>query len=177
MALFDFTKVKATISALAGELKSLRAERERLMRDREDLEAAPICQSDLLQLIDDWVDRRAADFPKRLETGLSYYRRHALVSLPEDKKTPAHPLATLTAVVDANATATLGTFESSLFFVLRDPIKAGLREAVATMDFSDCGRPRAERIETIKAIDARIDELDTQERELVEQAEQSGLKL
>ena len=92
------------------------------------------------------------------------------MSLPEDKKTPAHPLATLTAVSDPNAAATLGTLESSLFFVLRDQIKSGLREAVATMDFSDSGRPRAERLEMIAAIDA-------QELELVEQAEQSGLKL
>ena len=70
--------------------------------------------------------------------------------------------------------ATLGSFESCLFFVLRDPIKAGLREAVETMDFTTRARRAAERIETIKAIDARIDELDTQERELVEQAEQAG---
>jgi hypothetical protein len=175
--MFDFLKIKQTISDLGAELKKLRAEREGLMRDREDLQAAPICQSDLLELIDAWIDRRAADFPKRLEAGIDYYRRHALVSLPEDKKTPAHPLATLTAVSDPNAQATLGTLESSLFFVLRGPIKAGLREAVATMDFSDCGRPRAERLEMIAAIDKRIGEIDAQELELVEQAEKAGLRL
>ena len=67
--MFDFLKIKQTISALGSELQSLRAEREGLMRDREDLQAAPICQSDLLELIDAWIDRRAADFPKRLEAG------------------------------------------------------------------------------------------------------------
>lgn len=56
-------------------------------------------------------------------------------------------------------------------------MKAGLRPAVESMDFTAAGPPRAERIETMKAIDSRIDELDKLEGELISQAEESGLKL
>jgi len=86
-------------------------------------------------------------------------------------------VAVLTAVADPNAMATLQTLENSLFYLLGDSIKSGMRQAIGQLDFSAAGPPRAERIELIAAIDKRIDELDTQERELIEQAEQSGLKL
>jgi hypothetical protein len=173
----DFARIKQTIASLAGELKKLRSEREALMRKREDLEVTPVSKMDLLQLVDVWIDRRAADFPRRLEVGLDYYRRHPLVTLPDSAKAPAHPLKVLTAVSEPNAVITLEGLEGSLFFVLRDQIKAGVRQGIESLDFSDAGPPRAERLETIAAIDKRIDELDTQERELIEQAEQSGLRL
>jgi hypothetical protein len=175
--MFDFAKIRQTITSLAGELKKLRSEREALLQKREELEAQPTCKADLLQLLDTWIDRQGADFPARLESGLNYYRRHPLASLPENPKAAATPMGVLTAVRDPNAMATLQTLEASLFFVLRDQIRSGVRQAVESMDFSDCGPSRAERVETIKAIDARIDELDKQEAELIEQAEQSGLKL
>ena len=177
MALFDFGKVKATISALASELQSLRSEREALLQKREELEAQPTCKSDLLQLLDAWVDRQGGDFPAKLQVGLSFYMRHPLANLPESRKAPTQPMEILTAVVDPNAMATLGSFEASMFYLLRDQIMAGLRQAIEQLDFSAAGPPRAERVETIKAIDKRIDELDKQERDLIEQAEASGLKL
>ncbi len=177
MALFDFGRIKATIADLAAELKKLRAERETLLQKREELEAQPACKADVLALVDAWVDRQGSDFPAKLQNGLNYYLRHALVSLPEDRKAATHPLSVLTAVRDQNAMATLASLEFSLFFVLRDQVKAGVRQAVESMDFSAAGPPRVERIETIKAIDVRIDELDKQEAEIIEQAEQSGLKL
>lgn len=149
MALFDFGKVKATISALAGELAKLREEREQLFRRREEVEAAPACKKDLLDLLDNWVDRKAQDFPKKLEAGIDYYRRHPLLTLPESAKSPAHPLAVLTAVVDQNAMATLASFEASLFYLLGDAIKSGVRQAAESMDFSAAGPPRIERIEQI----------------------------
>jgi hypothetical protein len=175
--MFDFAKIRQAVTSVAGELAKLRGEREQLFQARETLEGQPACREDLLQLLDDWIARQGADFPARLESGLNYYRRHPLASLPENPKAAATPVGVLTAVRDPNAMATLQTLEASLFFVLRDQIRSGVRQAVETMDFTAAGPPRAERIETIKAIDARIDELDSQEKELIEQAEQSGLKL
>ena len=175
--MFDFLKIKQTIASLAAELQKLRAEREALLQKREDLEGAPACKADVLALVDAWIDRQGSDFPAKLQNGLNYYLRHALVSLPEDRKAATHPLSVLTAVRDPNAMATLAGLEFSLFFVLRDQIKAGVRQAVESLDFSAAGPPRAERLETMKAIDARIDEIDKQEQELIEQAEKAGLKL
>ncbi|MGH8588724.1 MAG: hypothetical protein ACREXX_05100 [Gammaproteobacteria bacterium] len=152
MALFDFGLIRKSIENLGGELKKLRSEREALLRKREDLEAAPICRSDLVGLLDAWVDRQGATFPKKLEAGVNYYRRHALAALPSNIKEAGRPLAVLSAVVDANATATIGSLEANLFFVLADEIKRGLRVAVESLDFTDAGPPRAERIEAIEQI-------------------------
>jgi hypothetical protein len=175
--MFDFLKIKATIASLAGELEKLRSEREALLRKREDLEGAPACKEDLLATLDIWIARKASDFPKKLETGTSYYRRHPLTHLPEDVKVAANPLAVLTAVTDPNGMATLQTLESSLCFVLRDSIRGGIHEAVEQLDFSTAGPPRAERLETIKAIDARIDAIDKLEQSLTDEAEKAGLKI
>ena len=175
--MFDFLKIKQTIASLAAELQKLRAERETLLQKREELEAQPICKRDLLELIDDFIDRRGADFPSKLETGLSFYMRHPLATLPKDKKTPGHPMAVLSAVADANGMATLQSLESSMFYVLRDHIKHGVHTAVEQLDFSGAGPPRAERLETIKAIDARVDAIDKLEQSLTEEAEKAGLKI
>lgn len=173
----DFTRVKATIADLAAELKKFRGERETLLRKREDLEGAPICQSDLLELIDAWIDRKAQDFPQRLQGGINFYVRHPLAVLPENQKAVAHPMAVLTACPSPNDLATLNTLEASLFYVLGDSIKKGLRQAVETFDFSAAGPPRAERLATIKAIDARIDAIDKLEQSLTDEAEKAGLKI
>jgi hypothetical protein len=175
--MFDFAKIRQTITSLAGELKKLRGQRETLLQKREELEGAPACKTDLLELLDAWIDRRAQDFPAKLEAGVNYYRRHPLASLPESRKAPTTPMAILTAVVGPTEMATLPGLEASLFFVLRDQIKAGVRQAVEQLDFTAAGPPRTERLEMIAAIDKRIGEIDAQELELVEQAEQSGLKL
>ncbi len=175
--MFDFGLIRKSIADVGAEVAKLRSERETLLRRREDLESAPACKEDMVALLDAWVDRQGATFPKKLEVGVSYYRRHALDALPEDPKAPTHPMAVLTAVLDPNATATIGSLEASLFFVLRDLFKKAAREAVENWDFTDAGPPRTERLELIEAIDKRIAELDKQEMSLVEEAEQSGLRL
>jgi hypothetical protein len=65
----------------------------------------------------------------------------------------------------------------NLFFVLAPQIKEGLRRAVDEMDFSSAGPSRAERIAMIEALDQKIIALDRQETELVEAAEQAGVRL
>jgi hypothetical protein len=169
-------KVKATIGALAAELSKLRAEREALLQKREELEGAPACKADLLELLDAWIDRRGADFPAKLEAGISYYKRHPLANLPEPRKA-GQPMQVLTATIDPNAAATLAGFEASMFYLFADAIKAGVRQAVEAMDFTAAGPPRVERVELIAAIDKRIDEIDKMEQELISQAEANGLKL
>jgi hypothetical protein len=64
--MFDFAKIRQTITSLAGELKKLRSEREALLQKREELESAPACKEDLLATLDTWIARRAQDFPNRL---------------------------------------------------------------------------------------------------------------
>ena len=175
---FDFLKIKQTIASLAGELEKLRSEREALLQKREDLEAAPACKEDVLALLDAWIDRRAADFPANCRSGLSYYRRHRARELARGQKGGDPPYVGADRRARSERDGNAGESGMlSLFFVLRDQIKAGLREAVEQLDFSAAGPPRAERLETIAAIDKRIDELDKAEAELIEQAEQSGLKL
>ncbi len=175
--MFDFLRIRQTIADVGAELKKLRAEREALLQRREDLESAPLDRLDQLALIDAWIDRKGADFPSRLRTGVAYYSRHPLSVLPENPKQAAQPLAVLTATGSPDAAATLSTLEASLCFVLADELKQGARRAADSWDFTDAGPPRVERVEEIAKIDKRIAELDKQEMSLVEEAEKAGLRL
>jgi hypothetical protein len=174
VALFNFDVVKRAIADAGAQLKKLRQEREDAMRAREDLQSLPLAKADFQALLDAWVDRQGADFVERLQTGAAYYLRNPMAGLPENAKAPAHPMAILTAVKNPQDTATVGGLECNLFFVLAPQIKEGIRRALDEMDFADSGPPRAERLQTIEALDAKIIELDRQEKELVEAAEAAG---
>lgn len=174
--MIDFFAIRKTIADLGEQVRKLHDEREHLQRQREDMESLPLAKADLLTLLDDWVDRQAASFPERLATGCAFYLRNPLAELPKSKE-QGKPLAVLGATSNPADIPGVGTLESSLFFVLGGAIKQGLRPAVEAMDLGEEGPPRAERLAMLEAIDARINALDDQERELREQAAQSGLVL
>jgi len=62
--MFDFAKIRQTITSLAGELSKLRSEREALMQKREELEGALACKADLLRLLDAGSIAVAPTFPQ-----------------------------------------------------------------------------------------------------------------
>jgi hypothetical protein len=97
--------------------------------------------------------------------------------LPENVKAPVHPVKLLTAVPDPNGMATVGGLEANLFYVLAPQIKEAIRRALDQMDFAEAGPSRAQRVEMIEALDAKIVELDSQEKELLEAAESAGVRL
>ena len=177
MALFNFDVVKRAISDTGKELKKLREARELAMRQREDLQSLPLAKADFQALLEAWIDRQGAGFAERLQTGAAYYLRNPLAVVPESAKAPAHPMAILTACRNPQDMATVGGMEGNLFYVLAPAIKEGIRRALEEMDFAEAGPPRAERLATIEALDAKIVELDRQEKELLEAAEAAGVRL
>lgn len=174
---FDFNAVKSAIGTAGAQLKKLREERELAMRAREDLQSLPLAKADFQALLESWVDRQGAGFVERLQVGAAYYLRNPMAALPENVKAPTHPMAVLTACRNPQDMATIAGLESNLFYVLAPAIKEGIRRALDEMDFIDAGPPRVERIATIEALDAKITELDDQERSLIEAAEAAGVRL
>jgi hypothetical protein len=175
---FNFDIVKRAIGDVGAQLKKLRAEREDAMRQREDLQSLPLARADYQELLENWIDRQGAGFKERLQTATTYYLRNPMAAaLPENPKAPVHPLAILTACKNSGDMATIGGLECNLFYVLAPQIKEGIRRALDEMDFADAGPPRAERLQMIEALDAKIIACDEQEKELVEAAEASGLRL
>ena len=177
MALFNFDALKRTIVDAGAQLKKLREERELAMRQREDLQSLPIAKTDFQALLESWVDKQGAGFVERLKTGAAYYLRNPMAALPENVKAPTHPMSVLTACRNPQDMATIAGLESNLFYVLAPAIKEGIRRALDEMDFAEAGPPRAERLATIEALDAKIVQLDEQEKELLEAAEAAGVRL
>jgi hypothetical protein len=174
---FNFDVIRRALGDVAAQLRTLRQEREDAMRAREDLQSLPLVRADFEALFFAWVDRQGAGFAERLRTGGTFYLRNPMAALPESAKVPVHPLAILTACKNPQDMATVAGLECNLFYVLAPAIKEGIRRALDEMDFADAGPPRAERLQMIEALDAKIIELDRQEKELVEAAEASGLRL
>jgi hypothetical protein len=179
MALFNFNfdVVKRAIGDVGAQLKKLRQEREDAMRAREDLQSLPLAKADFQQLLENWVDRQGSGFAERLETGAVFYLRNPMADLPANPKSPMHPVRVLTACRSPEDMATPAGLEANLFYVLAPQIKEGIRRALDEMDFSQAGPPRAERVEMIQALDAKIIQLDAQEKELLEAAEAAGVRL
>jgi hypothetical protein len=177
MALFNFDVVKRALGDLGSQLETLRKTREDAMRKREDLQSLPLARDDFQKLLEDWIDRQGAGYVERLQTGTNFYLRNPMAALPESSKSPAHPMAILTACRNPQDMATVGGLECNLFALLGPAIKQGLKVVLDEMDFADAGPPRAERLQMIEALDAQIVELDRQETELLEAAEQAGVRL
>lgn len=174
---FNFDVFKRALGDVSAQLKNMRASRELAMRQREDLQSLPLAKSDYLATLDAWIDRQSAGFAQRLETGSAHYRRNPLTAVPEDTKAPCPPIRILTATKNPEDTATPIGVEFNLYALLGPQIKTALRNIVNEMNFDGAGPPRAERLQMIAALDARIDAIDKQEQELIEQAGAAGVKL
>jgi hypothetical protein len=73
---------------------------------------------------------------------------------------------------------TFNDCQGSLLFLLRDPIKKALSQAVAEMPWAEeTAPPRAERDRQLEKLDREIATLEKQEKELLEQAAGLGIRV
>lgn len=177
MALFNFDVVKRAIGDVGAQLRKLREEREHAMRQREDLQSLPLAKGDFQALLESWVDRQGAGFVERLQTGAGHYLKNPLSTIPENPKAPCQPIWILTATRNPEDMITHVGLEGNLFALMAPALKQGIRAVVDEMDFSQAGPERSERLQIIEALDAKIVELDNQEKALLEAAESAGVRL
>jgi len=168
--MFDFIKLKKTVSELGSAIKKHRAQIEELKQQRELLEIQPMPRDELANLVCQWVDQESAVFPKRLRMGVDALIRSPMLEITGR---PCHLLQ-----------STGGQYQTdkippeNLLYLMGNEIKARLRDAVAEMEYpEDVGPPRAERPALMKKLDAQIAKLEEEEDKLLERAREAGVMI
>lgn len=182
---FDFSDLRAARETLLAKqhelqrrLQGLEAERNKLMREREEIAAAPPAPEELIAALDTLVDREADAYAPSVEALLlrataSTQKILALDDpaaidpdrlareIPGNRLAGGLPLLRLGAASDgAEAGAPSGALkDGALFWLFRDAIKAGLRDVVGRMD-RPAGLPMAERAAKLEDLDGRIESLE-----------------
>lgn len=173
--MLDFLKIKKDISALGAEIKSIAERIESLKQERDSIESMPMCKSDALKILDDWVDQQAGKFPVHLRNSIEFVLRRPLKA--REFISDANPINIINAARSANINPTVASIQPNIFYLLRAQIKEGIHAAVEEMDFSESGLPYEERILKLDKLDKEIASLEKKEAELLQHAHEAGIRL
>lgn len=155
--------LRSVVSDSRGSLKAMQDRIEALRREREDLLSAGLSKDDVLVLLDRWMEESTAGFVLRLQGQLDVLRRRGMEA--QDRLSIFHgPL--MVPERGAGATSFRG-MQEALLCLLGEPLRAGLREAVQSMEWPESGPPLAVREARLVAIAAELEGLEREEAEIL----------
>lgn len=165
----DFTSLKKATATVKTQVNTLREDLERLRREREFLETAPLPRSEVKRLLAEWIDQARAKYPK----GLAIAIRHVMFS-PNDT-IGNRPVQLLTILPNTQTPDRVQ--QLSLLWCFADQIKQGINSAVDAMDWPEAGPPRAERASKLAELNDEIEKLEQQLADFIRDAALAGLDL
>ena len=173
--MFDFLGMGKTLRDFAGEVQSIRVESEKLRRQVEDIEYAPLCKGDVLKALEIW----AGDCSKQ-------YRRHfeALIGAIRNQQKTEDVHAAITQLLRSRE---ILPERSAGFPISRDMQLVGLlglpgfmslmKAQMDEMEWPASSLPMSEREAAMAPLRTRIKKLEELEAELVAGAEKAGLSV
>lgn len=170
MALLDGLKesVANAVASFRKEVASTRSQLETARRRREDLLTAPLCKADVVELLHEYIDCVAPQYPAILKKAFAGVLREGTALKPELVGSFIHGgLLAATEGPQPGHAANTEALHRGLLFLLRDPIKVALRDAIDQMEWpSNPGLPRKEREAELKRLDREIAALQSKLHEL-----------
>jgi hypothetical protein len=176
MSFFDLSSIRKAIQGLGGQVRDLRGQIEDLKRQRENVANAPVAKSDILRMLEGWVQSARQEYLGQLR-----------VTLQQSFKRPEHcddpgrvsnRMSLVGAVGQHNGL--MGgprSIDGALCTFLGDQLVAGFTQALDGMAWPTGGLPLAERTAAVQKLDKKIGELQKQEAELVQAAREAGVAL
>jgi len=136
--MFDWLKIKSTLTDARNECKGMRATIAHNKLRIEELHSLPPPRDELADLIDKFIDEAGRIYPQKLARSLEHIIRN-----PTDDCKPEFrncgdersAIRVLTATEHYNGNATPMTIETALFCLLGDQIKVGMRRVVQEMEY------------------------------------------
>jgi hypothetical protein len=182
--MFDLDALRRHLQGFEGHRKLLAEKKATLIATRNALMAAPAARSDVKETLSKWVDRTAAGFTEALTRDLGEFVRRPqtmgdtrvsqVVSLVGSPAAPGLDFAA-TRAGDAGQSAQVDRALCALF---GPELKATLFAGVDAMAWpAKEGLPLAARLAEVEKLDRQIEKLETEERELEEQAASAGVRL
>lgn len=175
MGIFDFSSLKKSIQGLGQQVKTLRAQIEKLQREREDVLSAAAAKADVKAIFGTWLAAREAEF-------VESWRRHldVVIRRPSSFNDPAKAsqyLAVFAVEPKAGLVPSPRTMDAALCAILGATVRPQLFAVIDSMRWPDEGLPMAARAAKVAELDSRIDQLKREEAELVQAAESARIIL
>lgn len=169
--MLDFLKVKTHVDHLRDEVNQIRSNIEEKKRQRQDLETLPLPRKDLANLVCEWVDQEAKQFPSNLRHGINFLINRPNIDVIDRSFALLH-------VGAGGYNSTTQLPPANLCYLLGDLIKSNLRRAFDEMDYpDDVGPTRAARPAMLAKLNKEIASLEAKEAELVAHADSVGISL
>jgi septum formation topological specificity factor MinE len=174
--MFDFLKLKKSLDGVTAAIKELQKTVEKKRAEYERLASLPAPREEVLEALCAYVDVEAQEFPQNLANQIK--NRVINGSDMARLRNGQQHLGIVLARRHPEVHPTLNDCQGSLLFLLRDPIKKALSQAVAEMPWAEeTAPPRAERERQLEKLDREIATLEKQEKELLEQAAGLGIRV
>lgn len=171
----DFLKnLRSAVGELKSSIANYRDKLEQLKRKREDLNAAPTANSDLIAWVLACVDAEATKYPQQLQRMLTNPRRDGHV---DPDGTRQRLLQYSYSIIGAGED---GRYRYELIVpficaVFPDQVKAAMRGIIMKTYPEDDGLPAVERLAVRQKLDAQIDELEQELAQLRDEASAAGV--
>lgn len=172
--MFDFMKLKNEVASIAGKVRDVRAQAEKLKREREDLAAAPATKEDIIRLMMAQVNEAAARYSARLRDAIDHT---TTCGQPAHIGTNGKPCSVGIFTVREHQTnpPTVADVQDSLCFFLQGQIKSDLERALKDMSWPAGAQPVEGRAAALEKLDRKIAELDAEETDLRQAAAAAGV--
>jgi hypothetical protein len=165
--------LRQQVEAISGQINGLRSRLEDLRVERENVANAPLARSDIKALAREWIARRADLYAKQLRVTLD-----GLIRNPAAVQAGNLHELTLTGSSYNKAGGldpTRHGVDGALCALMGPTLATALDGVIDAMDLPAEGLPFEQRAARLAQLDATIQQLVAEERELSDAARQAGI--
>jgi len=173
---FDFSSVKKALTAYTGSLKKVRDDIEALERKIEDVMFAPVSKNEARSALHAFVDAQQTDFKSALVASFQELQTNSQLSTDKAllfermRRQPLPNLGSLS-LIHQQGSIDAGSLQRSLCGLFGDAMKKALSEALDSCPWPPGAILETERKQRLTELQAEMDRLKNEERELVAAAE------
>ncbi len=172
----DFGSIKRSLQSVAGQVRSLRADIEKLKRTREDVASAPAAKEDVKAMIRAWVETTSEAYQTKLRVMLEGFIRKPAWTNEQDKVRGHLTVAGAVHQIGGVAPGAAAV-DGALCTFFGPALLDSFQKVIDQMDWPAQGLPMAERVRRLDALDKEIETLSKQEAELVAASREAGISL
>ena len=175
MGLLDFASIKNSVHLIGDRLKVIRVEINDKQRERLAITSAPLCKSDLKDMLSARVEQSNRTYVEALESALTKFAANPrnFEVAPNDQSAP-RLVGALAAWGHEPSSLDVDKAVCGLFGI---ELLKTLHSVVDRMDLPNTGSPMSRRKAEVEKIDRKLHELLQEETSLIEQAADAGITL
>lgn len=172
---FDFSLLRKSMETVGGQLRSIRAELEKLRREHEDIANAPAARSDVKRAIAEWASQNRAGYLNLLA--------HTMKPAIEKPSRLYHEgsVRVITATGGYNQAGQVSLnalgVDRALCALMGPALVESMCKLVDELPWPEEGLPLAQRTAKLDALMSRIKSLEQQEAEITQTARSYGVVL